>query len=41
VVCIATGNGLKDQESIEVDLERSSTVEDSRDLVELLGGLSR
>jgi threonine synthase len=41
VVCIATGNGLKDQESIETDLDKSPTVADSEALVRLLGRLPR
>jgi threonine synthase len=41
VVCIATGNGLKDQETIEIDLDKSPTIADSQSLVGLLGGLPR
>ena len=40
VVCIATGNGLKDQETVTVDLERSPTVSDAQGLVALLGKLA-
>jgi threonine synthase len=40
VVCVATGNGLKDQESIETDLDRRETVADSKALAEALARLS-
>jgi threonine synthase len=39
VVCIATGNGLKDQESIQTDLDKAPTVSDKIGLARLLDGL--
>ena len=40
VVCIATGNGLKDQETVMMDLDKSPTVSDAQGLVGLLGRLA-
>ncbi len=40
VVCIATGNGLKDQETVTMDLDKSPTVSDAQGLVGLLGRLA-
>ena len=39
VVCIATGNGLKDQESVQIDLDKVPSVSGSEDLLRLLGRL--
>ncbi len=41
VVCVATGNGLKDQESIEVNVEASPVVSEGTALVELLEKMTR
>ena len=40
VVCVATGNGLKDQESIEVDIEATPLISDGAALVELFTKLT-
>jgi threonine synthase len=41
VVCVATGNGLKDQETIQTNLERTPMVADQKSLVKLLRDLAR
>jgi threonine synthase len=40
VVCVATGNGLKDQETIEIDIEGTPLVADRSGLTDLLGRLA-
>jgi threonine synthase len=40
VVCVATGNGLKDQESIEVDIENTPLVSDGSALIDLFSKLT-
>lgn len=39
IVCVATGNGLKDQESIHADLDRAPPISDKNGLAERLGEL--
>jgi threonine synthase len=40
VVCVATGNGLKDQESIEVDIESTPLISDGSALIDLFTKLT-
>ena len=40
VVCVATGNGLKDQETIEIDIEGTPLVADRSGLTDLLERLA-
>jgi threonine synthase len=41
VVCVATGNGLKDQESIASDIEETPIVSDGSALLKLFQGMAR
>jgi threonine synthase len=41
VVCVATGNGLKDQESIEVDMEATPLISDVTELLGLFRKMAR
>ncbi len=40
VVCVATGNGLKDQESIQVDIDSTPIASDGQELIELFRKLT-